>query len=203
MDEREGVDIMNNENQKSASEGLDLLLDATLAKYAAVEPRPGLEQRILANLRAEPGRHSSHVWWKWGLAAIAVIIVVAIALTFRTEKPSRPVTAQRGAAPAQSANNFPTQLTNREATNMPKPHAIRPGYKHPNRAELAAASAPAPKLDQFPSPQPLSEDEQILAGYIEQHPRHAALLAEAHMDSLRRDEEERLRIESKDQRNTQ
>jgi hypothetical protein len=46
-------------------------------------------------------------------------------------------------------------------------------------------------LDQFPSPQPLSEQEKILANYVAKYPEHAALIAEARMEALRRDEEER------------
>ena len=38
----------------------DRMLDAALAKYAAVEPRTGLEERVLANLRAEQARVPDH-----------------------------------------------------------------------------------------------------------------------------------------------
>ena len=43
---------MANEKQDE----LDRMLDATLAKYAAAEPRAGFEERVLANLRAERAR---------------------------------------------------------------------------------------------------------------------------------------------------
>jgi hypothetical protein len=56
-----------------------------------------------------------------------------------------------------------------------------------------AVGANSPKLDQFPSPQPLSEQEKILASYVNQFPDHAALLAQARMEMLRRDREEELR----------
>jgi hypothetical protein len=44
-----------------------------------------------------------------------------------------------------------------------------------------------PKLDQFPSPQPLSEQEKILAAYVAKYPEDALLLAQARAEALRRD----------------
>jgi hypothetical protein len=54
--------------------------------------------------------------------------------------------------------------------------------------------ATAPKLDQFPSPQPLSEQEKLLWNYVAQHPERAGLVAEARMESLERDAEERRQL---------
>jgi hypothetical protein len=54
--------------------------------------------------------------------------------------------------------------------------------------EIAAAG---PKLDSFPSPLPLSEQEIILASYVAEDPEQAALVAEARMDALRQQDEER------------
>ena len=52
-------------------------LDAVLAKYAAAEPRAGLEERILANLRAEQTHGPDRTWWRWAIAgALAVVVVV-------------------------------------------------------------------------------------------------------------------------------
>ncbi len=68
---------------------LDRMLDAALAKYAAVEPRTGLEDRILANLRAERTRVPDRAWWRWSVAgALAAVVVVALALAWRSGKPS-------------------------------------------------------------------------------------------------------------------
>jgi len=57
-----------------------------------------------------------------------------------------------------------------------------------------------PRLDQFPSPRPLSEQEKILAMYIDRYPEHAALVAQARMETLRQDEEERIRAASTNER---
>ena len=49
-----------------------------------------------------------------------------------------------------------------------------------------------PKLDQFPSPQPLSEQEKILESYVANYPEHAALIARARAEELRRDAAEEM-----------
>jgi hypothetical protein len=54
--------------------------------------------------------------------------------------------------------------------------------------------ASGPKLDVFPSPLPLSEQEKLLATYVGQYPEHAALVAEARMADLRHEAEERHQI---------
>jgi hypothetical protein len=179
---------------------LDRLLDAALKKYSSVEPRRGLEDRVLANLRVEQKTAPARTWWRWGLAVLTAIVVVAIALAFRSEKPPKPHVVQQAPAPARTPDAPETQIASHEA-KAPSMRPVRP--RTIGRRVAAARATPVPKLDQFPSPQPLSEEETILAGYIKQDPQHAALLAEARMDSLRRDAEERVRIERKDQRNTQ
>jgi hypothetical protein len=57
-----------------------------------------------------------------------------------------------------------------------------------------------PKLQQFPSPQPLSDQEKILANYVSEYPEHAALIAQARMEMSRRDQEEELRVPGVDRK---
>ena len=47
--------------------------------------------------------------------------------------------------------------------------------------------ASGPKLDQFPSPQPLSEQEQMLASYVAQFRPQAVLIARVMSEELQRD----------------
>jgi hypothetical protein len=47
-----------------------------------------------------------------------------------------------------------------------------------------------PKLAQFPSPRPLSEQEKILMSYVAQYPQTAALVAQDRAEALERDLEE-------------
>ena len=58
-------------------------LDAALTKYASVEPREGSGR----SNSGESSRRATHslparTWWRWGLAVLAAIAVVAIALAF-------------------------------------------------------------------------------------------------------------------------
>ena len=50
-------------------EDLNRALDSALARYRAVEPREGLEERILANVRAADTRSMQRTWWHWGFTA--------------------------------------------------------------------------------------------------------------------------------------
>jgi hypothetical protein len=45
-------------------------------------------------------------------------------------------------------------------------------------------------LEQFPSPRPLSEQEIMLARFVEQFPREAAMIARAQTKLLAQEEEE-------------
>lgn len=185
--------------QDHATAELDRALDAALAKYAAVEPRAGLEERVLANLRAEWTQVGGRAWWRWSLAAAAVaVIVVAVALVWRSGRPSPPVVANHPAVTTQGSPESGTQAANRYG-NAVRPQGHRPIRRtnaHP--PHFAAVVAASPKLDQFPSPQPLSEQEEILANYVAKYPERAALLAEARMEALRRDAEERRQIAAGD-----
>ena len=187
-----------------AADSLDPVLDAALAKYAAVEPRAGLEDRVLAHLRAERERVPVHAWWRWSLAgALAVVIVAALTLAWRSGKssgkPSHPAIANHSPAPATVAKEPGTQVaSNSERTGVRStvaPHARR-NVAH--REDIPATTAAAPKLDQFPSPQPLSEQEKMLQSYVAQYPDRAVLIARARSEALRQDIEEMRNFPSSD-----
>ena len=59
--------------------------------------------------------------------------------------------------------------------------------KPPAFSQTMAVVASAPKLDEFPSPQPLSEQEKMLAEYVAEHHQQAALVARARMADLKED----------------
>jgi hypothetical protein len=111
------------------------------------------------------------------VGALAVIIAIA----------SRP-----HARPQPSVAQHPSitpALPDVAATSQPKKAVQRPKRRLLAEADTQVAKA-QPKLDQFPSPQPLSEQEKLLAGYVAVYPKQAALLAR-----LRTEELERERIE--------
>lgn len=122
---------------------LDRELDAALASYADVEPRAGLEQRVLARL--ERGERSRG-WFTWALAIPALAaLIIAVWWARPTEVP---------APPPVIAARIP--FVKRETPVVP---TVTRHRRRPAAGEL-------PKLAVFPSPSPLSEQERLLLAYV-------------------------------------
>ncbi len=182
--------MANYEHNRKVRKEFDGTLDAVLAHYASVEPREGMEERILANLRAAEPRVEQRTWWSWAFAAaLAAILMIAGALVWRWNNATQPPVANH--APTVQAPAAPDLVCGNEH-NAPPRKSVQHRAPRPHAEDERVAGGP--KLDVFPSPLPLSEQEKILAGYIAQYPEHAALVAEARMDALRREDEERRRI---------
>lgn len=160
---------------KDANDELDSLLDAALSKYTAVEPRPGLDDRVLANLHAEQGSSASRASWQWSLAALALaVVLLAVASAWRTRMHTQPVAQHR------STPQVTTQETggDRRGANAVPRNASRSVHKaHRHQSPPDAVAAANPKLDQFPSPQPLTEQERILVSYVARFHDQAVLVA--------------------------
>lgn len=186
------MDEQKSKNAEPLDADLDRTLDAALAKYATVEPRAGLEGRILANLRAERSRAPERSWWAWGLAAAAAaVFVVAIVLALRPGKALKPVIADHHSVPVQPAGK-PEQPSAREehaAVTLHKPSHQR--RSRPQTSESQVVAARVPKLDQFPSPRPLTEQEKLALEYVQSSPEQAALIARAQVAEAREQELER------------
>jgi hypothetical protein len=184
----------HNDERTPETNKLDRELDAALAKFTAVGPRTGLEDRILANLRAEQKRAMEHSRWRWPvMAALAVVIVVSVSIVWRSGK-SAPNTAAYIPITAESAGQSATQVANNNGSGSIRPHEMGSGRRLKSGAvHPATVVAPVPKLEHFPSPQPLSDQEAILVRYITNYPQHAALIAQARTEALSRDRAEEMR----------
>jgi len=175
---------------------LDRMLDTALAKYAAAEPRPGLEDRVLAHLRAEHTRIPVHAWWRWSVAAVLAVVIVAVALALRSGKSSLPVFADHSTAQMQGTQEPAKQIVSngeRGGVRSVEPYPARNKTGHHSHPPVEIAIPP--KLDQFPSPQPLSEQEIALARYAHQFPQEATLVARAQVEY-----EEKIQQQMKDAR---
>jgi hypothetical protein len=177
------------------SDALDLELNAALEKLAAVEPRAGLEQRVLANLRAEQPRAARGLWWQW--PAFAALAAVAIVLTasamWRAHEQAKNVVPHRSLAiprvpePERRAAN---PSVSDPVTPRQEGLGKRKMLRVVSHSETIAASAP--KLDRFPSPRPLTEQEKILQSYFSNYPKDAVLVARALAEAQRRDAQEEM-----------
>jgi len=157
---------------------LDRMLETALAKYAAAEPRPGLEDRVLANLQAERTRIPVHAWWRWSVAAVLAVVIVAVVLALRSGRSSLPVVADHSTAQMQGTKEPAKQpASNGERGGVRSAEAGPARNKTGHHSHPPVEIAIHPKLDQFPSPQPLSEQEIALARYVRQFPQEATLVA--------------------------
>lgn len=183
-------------------DGLDRALDAALAKYSAAEPRVGLEQRILAHLRSERDSVPSRLWARWSPVSVvaAVLIVAAAATAWRLNSPTKSVMQKHPSAPAETVQTSATQVATTRPIRTYGP--VDPGRTLRTRRHSApqlALVAAEPKLDQFPSPRPLSEQEKLALEYITRFPEEASLIAQAQTSLLRQQEME----ETQGQKNSQ
>jgi hypothetical protein len=170
---------MDDQRRRSLqADDLDRTLDAALAKYAAVEPRAGLEDRILARVRAEALRPVRRARLQWGWAgALAAIAIIAV-LVWRSSGVPHPVIANHPPAAIQRTPIRETRPAP-EATvqvGTVKRASVRKPAEH---REHASTATDRPKLDQFPSRQPLSAEELALAQYVKTFPKEARLVAQA------------------------
>ncbi len=173
MTDRDQKRMQARQKDDATKNVLDHELDAALAKYYNVEPRAGLEERVLANLRAEQSGVPVRAWWRWNVA-VAVLIVV-VALLWRWEKPSHPVVAVRPANPTQASQQRKQFISNGVESGVRIQTSNSMRKKIRNVSPVVVADGP--KLDHFPSPQPLTEQELALARYVRDFPQEATLIA--------------------------
>jgi hypothetical protein len=174
-------------------EELDRVLDKALAKYAAAAPRAGLEERVLATVRAERARVPDRAWWRWSvMAALAAMVIVAVTLAWKSDRPPHPVVANRPATATPAAKAPATQAGSKGKANpvhLRERGATQTAARRPRSGVVMAGN---PKLDQFPSPRPLSEQEKLLQSYVAEYPERAVLIARARTEALRQDQLEEM-----------
>ena len=165
---------------KTERDDLDRTLDAALAKYAAVEPRAGLEERILAHLQSTHHRIPTRSWWQWSAVGVVAMLLMVAAIAWKWSSPGKNVVQQHPSVPVRSVQPSPTQVAmNKQIQPIGShdPQQRTPARRH--SAPQSALVADGPKLDQFPSPRPLTPEELALARYTRQFPQDAMMIASA------------------------
>jgi len=142
---------------------VDDLLDASLRRYRSEEPRAGLENRILANVRASDRALQPRRWvWAWTLAASATVLILAVVVLRFTSRPA-----------SRTAGTLPALQTIAPKPEPQKMVAVAPWVSHIPGRPVRALRSPAPESrrpEQFPTPSPLSEQEKLLLRYVESMP---------------------------------
>jgi len=162
---------------------LDHVIDSAISKYAAVEPRAGLEERVLANLRGQRTQAPAHAWFGWAAAAaLAAVIILVASLLWSTGKPHL-VTAPQ---PVMQPPVGDIQIASHPVLPPQNTGSIRQSEKNQKPHSTAAATT-APRLSQFPSPEAMSDQEKMLADYAAEFQEQAVLIARFNEEDLRRD----------------
>ncbi|MEJ2010185.1 MAG: hypothetical protein P8Z30_18860 [Acidobacteriota bacterium] len=156
---------------------VDRLLDSALAHRQKTEPRPGLEVRILENIRTAD-RQNAQAHWSWaprttGWVLVAAVVVVVAAVVY---------VAYLGRGPAvqtpRASQTVTVQPQNKELAASPeatpKPRRVAPVLK---AKQAAQEVGPKPRRTeahrwpaQFPTPAPLTPEEKALMRYVEETP---------------------------------
>ena len=176
---------------------VELVLDDALAQYAMAEPRPGLEGRILARLATAREQSRRSLQW-WGVFALGTAAAFALALFFGGQQdqrliPQAPV-AKLARPPQLGESTTSAQLSAKVAvqnySGRTGRRSVRP--KNSDADQFVGATQPdtPPKLEQFPAPAPLSDQERMLATYVRDFPKKAALMARAQTEVRKEDERE-------------
>jgi hypothetical protein len=131
-------------------------------------------------MRAQRTGIVERAWWHWGFAASVALVAVATFLAWRTTGPSHPVVVNHRTVETQPVPTQAAQVA--KSTKETKLSHVRSAKKQ-TRQSSATTVAADPKLDVFPSPQPLSEEELALAQYVRNFPSDARLIAQAQQTS--------------------
>jgi hypothetical protein len=154
---------------------LDRLISASLAGYGDPAPNAELARRILAQIATEPPHVATHRLSRWAIVLpIAACLIVAFAF-FELRVVHAPGNlADRAHVVASSRNDPPVGLAQAPAHQSPRekgPTAARNDAQRELAFVMAKDKAhPLPKLDLFPTPQPLTPAERALLQFVSSAP---------------------------------
>jgi hypothetical protein len=165
---------------------LDQMLDSMLSEYSSVEPRPGLETRILANVRdaAAVRRAPWRFIWIWAGASTVAALVILLFVVYLSQKKMQPAALpvasrpldRKGPPPQTPRQIAPPVILSNETPlprTLPRTTTARPAHPSGEVAEV--------RQEVFPSRSPLSEQEKLLFRYLERTP-HEEIVAQSHVD---------------------
>jgi hypothetical protein len=160
----------------------DAALDSALTEYGQAEPRPGLEGRVLANLRDKDERSLVRSQFWPAVFAVAALLVAAGAtfLVRREGETRRDVAANRVGMVAQAHASRP-EATPGTAAVVPERQQRQPA---PRKSLAQLHETAEPKLETFPSPPSFSDQDKLLRIYLRETPREEVLRTASRAKSL-------------------
>lgn len=145
----------------NARDKLDRLIDGALASYSGAEPLAGLEARVMNRVCVVGARRR---WLAWGVGlAVAASVVVGVVSW------SGPKTMRKKTPVAVVASIGP-QVAPRQTVVAAVAH------RADVRVKRAVRPRALPKLEQFPTPTPLTAEERALVAFIRRDPKEAERL---------------------------
>jgi len=144
---------------------LDILLDAALATYSNPEPSPGLTPRILAATQAVD-RHPPVRWMAWAIPALAAVLFITIVLIHRPTTPRAP--SQQVPELSASRRPAPSPPAASRHSVVETPRHLRPPQTVITRSipTVVPMSPSLPRQNVFPTPVPLSREEQAVVALV-------------------------------------
>ncbi|MGP8251458.1 MAG: hypothetical protein ACLQHF_05440 [Terracidiphilus sp.] len=182
MPEHDHRDLQPGAEQPSAD--FDLLLRSSLETYGDPGPDSGLAERVLARIAAEGARQQARQTIRWAIALpVGACLIVVIVLAGLRGLHNAPVGANqaRVTLPRSADTGRDEPIKNSPSLTARRSDFSRP-ERHSSRPAAAATVARLPKLDVFPTPQPLTPAEKELIAYV-------AHVPEAERQSLVEDEQ--------------
>ena len=156
---------------------LDILLDAALATYVDSEPSPSLTPRILA-AASDVDRRPSVGWLSWAVPALAAALLMTIFLAHRpAARRETPQPTADLSAPSRPRIRRTDARYTRLTALPPRQHrtSVQPRHATARSVRTTAPIQPLlPRRDVFPTPTPLSPEEQALAALVNRNPEKVA-----------------------------
>ena len=152
----------------------DLLLHSSLESYADPGPESGLAERILARVAAESEgertrkANRTHRINRWATALPAAACVVAAFVILASMPRHHPgdLTNQARMTPPGSTDAGPSRAIANSPSGAAQRDVVSRPLRHPLPAAATASAKRLPKLDIFPTPQPLTAEEKALVSYV-------------------------------------
>ena len=150
-------------------------LDAALRTRIDAEPRPGLEERVLARLASQP-IESSFPWWRLVTAAVAVIVIAVALIALHRDAPKSDMAVGPHEPPKSSSATQQSSLPVPVVAASSVPRKDRPHRSSSSRSAACCVSAKSatlsdnrtqeklPKLATFPAPRAETREEHLLSG---------------------------------------